>query len=222
MCRQHCRRRAGARRLPLWLDGTQLLEGQAIERKRLSQELHDGISLMLANIRLRLSMVAEKLHDQRQEVQTLVDELGDVGQDVRQFSHNLSPVLLERHGLGEAIEDLAFRTENAHQGLHVTVTIQGAEEALPTLLKQTLYQITLELLNNIGKHAEATHANIEVFSKEREVQLTVEDNGKGYDLSTQTDGIGIQNIRSRVELFNGTFLVELLAKGMKHTVIIPT
>lgn len=72
----------------------QLLKGQMIERHRLSQELHDGISLTLANIRLRLSMLSEKYAST--EINDLVEKIGDIGQDVRQFSHALSPVLLEK------------------------------------------------------------------------------------------------------------------------------
>ncbi len=200
----------------------QLLEGQSIERKRLSQELHDGISLALANIRLRLSIVAEKLNGQGKEVQALVEDLGEVGQDVRQFSHALSPVLLERHGLVEAIEDLAFRTQSAHPKLKIRFDHDSfSGQSIHSLIQQSLYQITLELVNNIAKHAEATQARLRLTENSNEILLEVQDNGMGYQPDNEAQGIGLQNIRSRVELFNGIFEGVRLEQGMLHRIRIP-
>lgn len=200
----------------------QLLEGQGIERKRLSQELHDGISLALANIRLRLSIVAEKLNGQGKEVQALVEDLGEVGQDIRQFSHALSPVLLERHGLVEALEDLAFRTQSAHPNLKIRFEHDSfSGESVHSLIQQSLYQITLELVNNIAKHAKATQARLRLTESEGQILLEVQDNGVGYQLDNEVDGIGLQNIRSRISLFNGIFEGTRLEQGMLHRVRIP-
>ena len=198
----------------------QLLTGQAIERQRLSQELHDGISLALANIRLRLSIFSEKF--QSKEVNHIVDELGDVGQDVRRFSHALSPIMLEKHGLIEAIEELIDTTKNAHPTLIIQFSHNSiSERSLGSLLKQTIYQITLELINNTVKHANAKLLEVKLNEKEGFVLLELLDDGIGYDSEQESTGIGLQNIQARTQSLNGQFQIEKGAIGMKHKVKIP-
>ncbi len=198
----------------------QLLEGQMIERQRLSQELHDGISLILANIRLRLSIITQK--SPTPEMNDLVDKLGQVGQDVRQFSQALSPVILEKYGLTYAIEELVQATKNSQTNVKIEFSHDLSDEnILPTLITQTLYQITLELLNNTLKHAQATHAQISLHEHKNQIVLKVTDDGKGYDASQHSGGIGIQNIKARTQSLNGRFTVIRQKKGMLHTVQIP-
>ncbi|WP_428655045.1 sensor histidine kinase [Runella sp.] len=197
----------------------QLFEGQMIERKRLSQELHDGISLSLANIRLRLSMLAEKLNGHSKEANHLVEALGDVGQDVRRFSHALSPVMLERYGLVEALEELVHHVQTAQPEIMLTFETQQIEDKqIPSLVSQMLYQIALELLNNIVRHAQAHHATLRLIEDKETLTLEVLDDGIGYENEEISGGIGLQNIRARVQLLNGSFYVTKQPKGMKHTV----
>lgn len=195
----------------------QLLEGQVQERRRLSQELHDGLSLSIANIRLRLSLLADS-----REVDALVEDLGQVGQDVRQFSHALSPILLERHGLVVALEDLLFRTRLAHPDLRINFEHEGfSQEDLSPLLQQSLYQIVLELVNNMVRHAKATQGHVRLTRTPTELVLEVEDNGVGYGVEEVETGIGLANIRSRADLFGGTFRAKGLPQGMQHVLRVP-
>ncbi len=197
----------------------QLLEGQRIERRRLSQELHDGISLSLTNVRLRLSMLAEKMTGQGPEVQRLVDALGEVGQDVRQFSHALSPVMLERYGLVDALDELVHTLRGSHPGLSLSFQHRAVDaNAMQPLVAQTLYLISLELLNNVVKYAQARRASLELTQTGTLLRLDVTDDGIGYDLSGATTGIGLLNIEARVHLLNGRFFIDRLPVGMRHTV----
>jgi signal transduction histidine kinase len=198
----------------------QLLEGQMIERKRLSQELHDGISLILANIRLRLSILTQK--HPSPEMNELVDKLGQVGQDVRQFSQALSPVILEKYGLTNAIEELVQATNNSQRNVNIAFSHDiNNESTFPTLITQTLYQITLELINNTIKHAQATNAQITLQENRNHILLKVSDDGHGYESANKSGGIGIQNIRARTQSLNGKFTISRQKKGMLHTVQIP-
>ncbi|RYU97058.1 sensor histidine kinase [Emticicia agri] len=198
----------------------QLLEGQMIERRRLSQELHDGISLILANIRLRLSILTQK--NPSPEMSELVEKLGEVGQDVRQFSQALSPVILEKYGLTHAIEELVEATKTSQSKVKIEFSHDLSDEnVLPTLISQTLYQITLELLNNTLKHAQATHAQISLHANKNQIVLKVADDGLGYETTSKSGGIGIQNIRARTQSLNGRFIISRQKKGMLHTVQIP-
>lgn len=196
-----------------------LFEGQIIERKRLSQELHDGISLSLANIRLRLSMLAEKLNGHSKEANHLVEALGDVSQDVRRFSHALSPIMLERYGLVEALDELVNYVQVSQPNLAISFEQDGVDSRqVQPLVAQMIYQIALELLNNIAKHAQASQATLRLFQEANTLNLEVLDDGIGYENEEESTGIGLQNIRARVQLLNGTFNVIRQPKGMKHTV----
>jgi signal transduction histidine kinase len=196
-----------------------LFEGQLIERKRLSQELHDGISLSLANIRLRLSMLVEKLNGYSKEANDLVEVLGDVGQDVRRFSHALSPVMLERYGLVEALEELVNQVQASQPKLTLSFEHEDLDNRqISPLVAQMLYQIALELLNNIVKHAKANQATLRLFQEGEKLNLEVLDDGIGYENDGINDGIGLQNIRARVQLLNGTFSAIRQSKGMMHKV----
>lgn len=197
----------------------QLLEGQRLERQRLSQQLHDGISLALSGVRQRLSVLAETLTGQRPEAERLVDALGEVGQDVRRFSHALSPVMLERYGLPDALDEAVHTLQGSHPA--VALSFQHREESPePThpLVAQTLYLIALELLNNLVKHAQAHYAALCLTQVGRDLTLTVTDDGTGYDPDADAPGIGLQNIRARVQLLNGRFTALRLPTGMRHTV----
>jgi signal transduction histidine kinase len=196
-----------------------LFEGQIIERKRLSQELHDGISLSLANIRLRLSMLAEKLNGHSKEANHLVEALGDVGQDVRRFSHALSPVMLERYGLVEALDELVNYVQVSQPNLVISFEQDGVDSRqVQPLVAQMVYQIALELLNNIAKHAQANQATLRLFQEANTLNLEVLDDGVGYEKENESSGIGLQNIRARVQLLNGTFSIVRQSKGMMHKV----
>lgn len=198
----------------------QLLEGQMIERRRLSQELHDGISLMLANIRLRLSILTEKF--QSIEMNELVEKLGDVGQDVRQFSHALSPVLLEKNGLIDAIEELIQMTQSNQIKLKIEFLHDKIDEKnFNSLLKQTIYQIILELLNNTVRHANATEMQVYLHEDKNHLYLEVSDNGVGYEVLQKQKGIGLQNIKARTQSLYGKFQIKRQGIGMKHLVEIP-
>ncbi|MEZ4901506.1 MAG: 7TM-DISM domain-containing protein [Spirosomataceae bacterium] len=196
-----------------------LFEGQVIERKRLSQELHDGISLSVANIRLRLSMLAEKLNGYSKEANQLVEALGDVGQDVRRFSHALSPIMLERYGLIEALAELVAQVQASQSNLTILFENEHVkEEEVRPLVAQMLYQIALELLNNVVKHAQASHATLRLYQENQLLNLEVWDDGIGYENKEKEDGIGLQNIWARVQLLNGTFNTIRQSKGMTHKI----
>ncbi|MBD2703949.1 hypothetical protein IC229_25110 [Spirosoma sp. BT702] len=199
-----------------------LLEGQVIERSRLSQELHDGISLTLANIRLRLSLLSEKLNGHQPEAEQLVEALGDVGQDVRQFSHALSPVLLERYGLVGALEELIEDVRSSHPELTLSLQAESIRsEEIPPLVNQTIYQVALELLNNATKHAHASQITVALKQTDNKLMLIVSDDGLGYDVAEKSAGIGLQNVTARIQLLNGQLTVHRLPKGMEHVVDIP-
>jgi len=199
-----------------------LFEGQVLERKRLSQQLHDGMNLTLSNIRLRLSMLANQVKENKDEMNALVDDLGVANQDLRQFSHALSPTIFDKYGLVDGMDELIEQTSIAHPEISINFSHDKlVEENIPEFKLRSLYHIFQELLSNVVKHAGASIAEIELKRNEGNIVLKVSDNGKGYDASNSFSGIGLKNIASRIQLINGDFDISNSKEGVSHKVLIP-
>ena len=180
-----------------------MLKGQESERVRIAKDLHDGIGGLLATAKLQVSslshidMPSSSLHV-HQKTAKLLDHAAD---EVRRIAHNMMPEALSNLGLQHALEDLRDSLRN--EGLQVHMEILNLNNRLPENVEVNVYRIIQELVNNLIKHAEASRVIIQLALQGQELQLTVEDNGKGFDPGKQVDGIGLKNIRSRVEYLHG-------------------
>jgi signal transduction histidine kinase len=188
-----------------------LLEGQLEERRRLSQELHDGISIKLALLKMKLSsLFSQKTKEQTQ----LLESVGHIAKDIRAFTHAISPLNLERQTLAEAIEDLIFQIENQTE-LNVQFELNQFEETqLESIQKHAIFQSIQELFNNTIKYAEASQIGISL-SQNGQFLMTYEDDGKGFDTNKVHSGMGLKNIQSRAHLLNGNFIIYSSPKGSR-------
>lgn len=187
-----------------------LIKGQQQERQRLSMNLHDGLSLKLATIKMRLSNVLfqKSKEEQVTEVDNLLNELGNVSEDLRNFTHELSPLDLQEQTLTEAIEDLIYKIKKSSKILQVNFVHEDKVEAvLSDLQCHITYQVVQELLNNVLKHAEATQVYLKIRRLSNEVIISTQDNGKGFDFLAKKEGIGLKNIRLRADFLSGNFKV---------------
>ena len=121
--------------------------------------------------------------------------------DVRLISHNLLPAELESQGIAIALQKLLNNISNQHIAFHFLT--EGITERFDPQLEHELYNIALELINNILKHANASQAWVSLTQQEDKISLTVSDNGKGIDLTQTANGVGLRNVHSRVENLNG-------------------
>ncbi len=199
-----------------------LIEGQMIERKRLSQQLHDSISATLANMRMRLSMYLDASHNNDEDLRVIENDLKRTGEDVRQISHDLSPVLLERYGLGPALDELVEMTRTAHPKKEIKY-ISDSEELsnIPDVIQKTVFYTMQEILNNITKHGQASSIAIILSKKQDQLILEFKDDGINYDPSVDSNGIGLSNLISRIDLLNGISEIRKNEQGMIHKFEIP-
>lgn len=188
-----------------------LLEGQQSERQRLSQELHDGVSLLLATIRMRLSNLQHQLTGKNEQELFLpiLADIGRVSNDVRRFTHALSPIRVGEQSLTDAIENLVLHIEQASPSLHICCELGNFNRmALPDFANHALYQTLQELLANVLKYAHASEVEIRLDNQQGKVQLTVRDNGVGFRENESGNGIGLKNIRARATLLNGELCIK--------------
>ena len=201
------------------------LEAQEIERKELSDELHDNVNQLLASAILYMKIV-EKQPAPSPETKGFISQSIEFViaaiTEIRNITHALNPGILKNNGISAALEDLS-------QGLNIPdkfnvnfISADLPEDLISNELQLTLYRIVQENINNILKHAEATEVNIILSCQDQAIQLSISDNGKGFDPSNAVKGLGIMNIYNRVESFGGkTELITSPGNGCTIKISIP-
>jgi len=193
-----------------------MLEGQEIERKRLSKEIHDGLGPLLSTIRLNLESLSSQLdeynakafvHQKLDNIYQLIDSLAH---DMRDLSHALMPKVLEDFGLGAALESLCSHF-NDLESVELFYYDGGFSERPGKSIELNLYRIAQELLNNAVKHSGANKINLQLIRHPESIVLMVEDNGIGFEEDRRelgSQGIGLKNIQTRTKMLGGTFFID--------------
>jgi two-component system, NarL family, sensor histidine kinase DevS len=184
------------------------------ERGRWARELHDETLQSLAALRVALSTAhriggVQVLGD---AVCQAIEDLDDGIANLRSLVTDLRPVILDDLGLHAAIEALCERA--SHRGLEIDRSIELAYEQGREPMRHTpeleiaAYRIVQEALTNATKHGHAKRAVIELVETEATVELTVGDDGDGFDPAASTTGFGLLGMRERVELLAGAIQIE--------------
>jgi len=176
------------------------LDGEAAERTRLAKDLHDGLGGMLSAVKLNLPQVKGDALLEAVDVsrfRTALGMLDDSIQELRRVAHHMMPESLLRYGLKVSLTDFcaAIPTADFHYF--------GDEARLDGKIEIMVYRCIHELVNNALKHAEATQINVQLVQEHDRISFTVQDNGKGFDRQTVSEGMGLRNIRQRVDAFQG-------------------
>ncbi len=181
-----------------------VLKGEEQERTRLAKDLHDGLGGMLSGIKFSLNSMKGNLvmtPDNAQAFERSMDMLDSSIKEMRRVAHNMMPEALVKFGLDTALKDFCndINQSGAIQVNYQPIGMQQAQIDSVTVI--TIYRIVQELLNNTIKHAAANNAIVQVSKTEGILSVTVEDDGKGFDIAIlkQSGGIGWDNIQNRVE-----------------------
>lgn len=206
-----------------------LMEGQEEERRRLSRELHDGIGQMLTGLKLHseklknLPFADDKQRKTFEQHNKLIEETIEA---TRVVSFNLMPPVLSDFGLSAAIRILAENTQQA-SGILVLFESNFDKTRLNSNLEVNLYRIAQEALNNIQKHSKATEAKVVLQKHKTAVELSISDNGVGFEQTGVKKATiinnGLSNMQTRVHLLGGQIKIQAKStKGTLITVKIPT
>jgi PAS domain S-box-containing protein len=190
-----------------------LLEIQESERRAIARELYDEAGQVLTSLSLRLGMLerdescpvalAERIHDLKQTVADVMEELHRLAVDLR-------PASLDRVGLKPALEQYIenFRRQT---GLSAElVTMELGDERLPAESETTFYRVVQEALTNVARHAQAQHVGVIIGRRDDRVVAIIEDDGIGFDLAEvqRRDRLGLLGMRERLEMLGGTLTIE--------------
>ena len=188
-----------------------MVNGQETERSRIAKDLHDGLGGLFSTIKMYFSTLQHEQESLNQnELFTKSYKLIDTASDeVRRIAHNMMPEGLMKLGLIPALEDMCSNISAAKQ-LQVKLQSYGMEKRVNASTEIMLYRIIQELLNNIIKHAQATKVIVQFNREEDRLAVTVEDNGRGFNLK-ESDGKkhkGLETIKSRVSYLNGKISID--------------
>ncbi len=176
-----------------------LLEGQENERKRIIQELHDGVGQLLTAIRLRVEITPL---DQAQK-KDLLDLINDTIAEVKRISYNVMPGSLVDFGLEAALKGLCDHTSR-YSGLTFDFRfIRESDHRIAFDATIAVFRIVQEGINNILKHAKARHVELHVLDKDDEIYVLLKDDGIGFD-GRETSGFGLRSMKERARLLNGS------------------
>jgi len=198
-----------------------VLGAQERERFELGQELHDNINQILATSKLYLDVAIEETEPRIELLAKSRKNISMAIEEIRKLSKELITPTLNDLGLIQSIKEL-IRSILAVKKMKIRLNISGLDES--TLLpeqKINVYRIIQEQLNNILKHAQASTVIIELNKENEQISLLVKDDGKGFDPRVRRNGVGISNIISRAELYNGKVEIDSApGKGCRLEVIL--
>ena len=192
---------------------TRLIGAQEEERRHIARELHDEVGQALTAVQVELALAERRLEAGGQAPGLLKDaETITHGalQTVRDCSQLLHPALLDDLGLAAAIEWQA-RTFEARHGIRVDVQQDGMTQRLPRAVELAAYRIVQESLTNVAKHSRATACSVRLRRHDGDLELAVEDDGRGFEpseLDPLQRGLGLLGMRERVALLRGRVALE--------------
>jgi signal transduction histidine kinase len=202
-------------------------EAEIQERKRIGQDLHDGLGQMLSVARLNISVLQQRPELSGQVKKELLDvALNSVDGaffELRNISHNLAPSVLSSKGLAKGMKEMVDQVNQSKQ-INVQLEMYGLSGTLDEILENTIYRAAQELMSNTIKHSQAKNFDLQIIKSDEEITLMAEDDGNGFDINKTliSNGGGLSNIRSRVENLKGNvFIDSKVQRGTIVTIVIP-
>lgn len=185
-----------------------VLQAEENERKRIAADLHDGVGQMMSVAKMNLSAFENDLHfvndrqkNSYEKVMALVDESC---REIRSISHQMMPNALLKSGLSSAIKEFIDKIDSSI--IKINLHTEGLQERLDSNVETVFYRVIQECVNNVIKHSGANTLEISLIRDEDGISATIEDNGKGFNTQdlAKFEGIGLKNIRSRIQYLKGT------------------
>lgn len=189
------------------------IETEERERTRFSEDLHDGLGPLLSTVKIHMELIRSKTddRDEQEKYIRMANELLDEAiRSTKEIANNLSPNVLNDFGLVEALK-VYIEKINRLEAVRVQFQVPAINIRPHRDIETALYRISLELINNTLKHAQAGQINIALRIHDHEINYCYSDDGVGMDwgevTSRKARGLGLSGIISRVKSLNGDYLV---------------
>jgi signal transduction histidine kinase len=195
-------------------------EGRSMEKNRISLDLHDGVLSTLAAIRLNLYTLNSNTDPTTiQKCLYYVDELKTVEKEIRTIAHDLkSDVFAQKESFLLILETFIEEQNSFSKSqCHLEIDSEIKWEKFPQNIKINCYRIIQEAVYNSQKYAESKHIIISFKLNESTLKLSILDDGVGFDADKKKKGIGLENMKMRVNTMSGT--IKILSDAQKGTQI---
>ncbi len=196
------------------------------ERGRIAREIHDGVAQSIYMLSLQLETCVD-LADSNptglsDRLKSLVSLSKESLLEVRHYIFDLKPYLAGEKGLASMVESQVREFRNV-AGVATELEVSGQEREVPMPVSTCLYRVTQEALANVFKHAQASRVDVTLEYGTFDVALAIRDNGLGFDTSTETVGLGLNNMRQRAAELGGSLVLEsALGTGTRVEIRLPT
>lgn len=195
---------------------SRLIKAREDESKRLAMELHDDTAQTLAYLGLEVEAMSTRTPvlppEIAQRLTAVKEKIDKTQHDIRRFSHELHPAILDNLGLEAALETLTAEINPGGQ-MEVQFNVDGPERTMPDGVELALYRIAQEALNNVLKHARASAVTVNLRYAANKVKLSIADNGIGFDSHARINrkkrhSLGLINMKERADLIGAGLLIE--------------
>lgn len=198
-----------------------LIEGQNMERSRIAKELHDGVGGKLSAIKIKMDQL-NTTTIQDSELDYCIKQLQDTAREIRVISHELNENKINElnfvHLLSHLIDDYKFYFNGE---IHFNIFPEDKYEQITGVNKHYLYRVIQEILSNCLKYAEAENIYVDCTFDEV-YRIIIDDDGKGFDVANVKKGMGMDNIRKRVETLQGKLHIDSqIGRGATFIMEIP-
>jgi PAS domain S-box-containing protein len=194
---------------------SQLFTIQEDERRRIARGLHNGLQQTLTAIKFKVESFLQETSEGRtnvnlQPLEAVIPIVQECVREMSRIQNNLRPSILDDLGILAGISYLTRKVEEMIPGIFVEKQFDIGERDVPESLKAVIYRILQETLNNVLKHSRADHVGLSFSKVNRRIELSVQDNGQGFDLEVVRSkaGVGLVSMRERAENTGGIFQIK--------------
>jgi signal transduction histidine kinase len=182
-----------------------IISAEENERKRIGSDLHDGVGQLLSAAKMNFAGLIDRNGIPKEKDKFLAEKtlalLDESCKEVRSISHQMMPNALLKSGIAADIRDFIEKLDA--ETLKIDLKITGFKDNLEGNEEIILYRVIQESINNVIKHSGASHLSITLEKTINSISVIIADNGKGFDTTIGSEGIGLKNIRTRVEYLKG-------------------
>ncbi len=201
------------------------MEGQEKERSRIAADLHDRLGSLLSTVKLHFSSLEQNIEQTKESIDSFsyaLQLLDTSVEEVRSVSRNLSKGVLTQFGLFAAVESMRDAINSANK-MKMHIIQSGTETRLKPEIEISLFRIIQELVTNVIRHAQTDEIFVQFVGSDDRLNIIVEDHGVGFNTEDiKSNGIGLSNLKSRVEDIKGEFSIDSeLGEGTTTIIDIP-
>lgn len=204
---------------------TNTIETEERERRRFSEDLHDGLGPLLSTVKIHMELISAKQgqpDEQKKLLQMTSDLIDDAIHSAKDIANNLMPNILNDFGLAEAMQ-VYIEKINSIGALHINYVNQLRSNRYPKKIELAFYRICLELINNTMKHSGAKSIELLMSDSNDKIKLCYSDDGIGFNIedpeNNKNGGLGMSNIISRIKSINGKYTINT-SKGKAFEMLV--